>query len=160
MLKKIVIIISVILMLLVFISGCSNSGNKELGREDMLKNLSHDIEIEGMSYSIGGKPNETTNKQIITYNIILHNWDIKDKYIKWVEPVLNANFTKRVSNLDKKIIIEKRIPSDKSINISFKITFNSEGLSKEEIINLKPYVTDIKIITENVLSLKYNEKMD
>ncbi|RCX16613.1 hypothetical protein DFR58_110110 [Anaerobacterium chartisolvens] len=137
----------------ILLVGCSRNN---ISREEKLMGLSHDIEIEGMIYSIGA--GEIIDNQTITYNISLFNWDIKEKYIKWVEPVLTSKFSDKVRDMEDKVIIEKTIKPNTSLDINFQINFDAKGLSKEDIVNLEPYITDIKVVTEDKLGLKYGAK--
>ncbi len=145
MIKKFLLIV-ILISLAINLLACSANINKK----------ENNIEIVGMSSSMGGVEGELDNfnKQEISYEISLKNNQNDDIYIKTITPVLNSEFLKLVENDKVTIEVNKSVKSNKTIQIKGKIIFNAEGMSKEDIIEMQPFFTKIRVVQEKEINIK------
>ena len=148
--KKYCLIFFYVILSLV-IAGCSNP---EVERKQVLSEIKHDIEIPGWSMSIGSESNDIIDTQIASYEFSLLNYDVKEKYVKWIEPIYSKVFEKRLIKKIGKFDVNKAIKPGESIQVELKVKFDAKGLSKQQIISMEPFITNIKVITENNLTLQ------
>jgi hypothetical protein len=144
-----IIAVLVLSMLIVF-TGCS----KDSAQEDTA------LVVVSMSSGIGGIEGEKDSfeRQRFSYELTLYNGEAEEVYVSWVEPILGEEFQKKTESNDNKITINKLIQSKQALNIKGEIIFNTKGLTKEEIMKLEPFVKDVKVSTEKILKLKWNNK--
>ena len=140
--------IETILLTLIFLIIFTSCNNTAKEREQLLLTIPHDIRVSDMVFSIGGNK-DNFDTQVISYEITLKNTDVVKKHIKWVEPELSQEFKSRILSKDLKIQVEKEVEPNAFLTIEFEIEFDSKGMSKEDIIKLQPYVTELKVITES-----------
>ncbi len=140
---SIIILIAVLLLLI----GCSNSDTR----------LRPGIEVSSITSSIGAVGENTKNFDIqsFKYTIALINNDVVDIKIISVEPELSEEFAKRAEDRSTAIQVDKVISSGSSIDVSGEIIFDAKGMSKEQIIDMEPFVIDIKIVEERIINKSF-----
>ena len=79
------------------------------------------------------------------------NEDDNEAYIQWIEPILGVGIKDKILTEDLKVVVEKSIPSKGSIEINGVVVFNTKGLSKQEIVELEPFITGIKVVSEKIV---------
>ncbi|MDF3002138.1 MAG: hypothetical protein K0Q48_2257 [Bacillota bacterium] len=89
--------------------------------------------------------------QSFSYTITLRNNDTADITIVSVNPVLSEKFLERVNNKDTTIKVDKIIPGGSSLEVTGEIIFDAKGLTKEEIINLQPFVKEVSVLEERTI---------
>lgn len=52
------------------------------------------------------------------------------------------------------VVVNKDIKSNETIQINVEIIVDTKGLEKSDIVKLEPFITDIKVPTEEIVSLK------
>ncbi len=114
------------------------------------------LQIYSITTSIGAIDNNNFDIQRFSYSIYLTNEDSEKQYVKWIEPVLGDSFAKRVTNQDLKVNINKPIEANENIEIEGELIFDSGDLSKQDIVDLEPYITDIKIVSEKIINVETN----
>lgn len=145
MFKKISIILLILVLLL--LAGCSDNNT--------LNTMG--IEINTITSSIGavgGNINDFET-QSFKYTMILTNNDASDIKIVSVEPVLSEEFFKRASDEDRIIQVNKSIPHGSSIDVSGEIVFDAKGLTKDQIVSMKPFIKEVKIIEERIINKSF-----
>ena len=116
-------------------------------REDTKSSL----QIYSMSTGLGAISRENTHQQCLTYTINLTNEKDQEDYIEWIEPILGEGIKDKVINEDLKVNVKQSISAKGSLEVEGEIVFNTQGLTKEEIINLEPFITGIKVGSEKVI---------
>lgn len=135
MFKKILILMLAVMILLN--TACSgNAGERRPG-----------IEITGITSSIGAVGNNTANmeEQSFSYIVTLKNNEPQELSILSIEPVLSAGFRERALGGTAPVQVNGVIPAGGSMEVSGEITFDAKGLSKEQIIDMEPFVVEVEI---------------
>ncbi len=111
------------------------------------------ISVSGISSSIGGVGPNTSDfeTQRFNYTITLTNNDEKDIKVVLIVPVLSEAFAEKVSDKNITVDVNKTISKGNSIDVTGEIIFDTKGLSKEQIMNLQPFVKEVKVIQEIIL---------
>ncbi|MGI6226135.1 MAG: hypothetical protein ACOYJ1_07785 [Peptococcales bacterium] len=145
---KIKIFICLILFISLFLLGCPNlfKVNNEVKEKSRLQ-------IYSMSTGLGAVDNTNTNLHRVTYAINLTNEDDSDTYIEWIEPVLGRGIIDKVITENMQIAVEKTITAKGSLKVEGEFVFATNELSKEQIINLEPFITAIKVGSEQIIIL-------
>lgn len=117
--------------------GCKNNSQSENG-----------IYINSIQTSIGavGENTNDVENQSFKYTLQLTNNEEDDLEIISIEPILTENFEKLVLSKDLIMNINKIISKGNNLEVSGEIIFNTKGMSKEEILNMEPFVKEVKII--------------
>ncbi|AZR73462.1 hypothetical protein BBF96_08745 [Anoxybacter fermentans] len=55
---------------------------------------------------------------------------------------------------DLRTKVEKKILASESLEIKGEFIFDTKGLSKKEILELKLFITDIKVISEKMINIE------
>lgn len=113
--------------------------------------------IYNWSAALGGEgaDNEMTR---YSYSFYLTNEGPKDVYVKWAEPVLGQEVEERALEGDFRVDLDKAVPPGEGIEIKGQIIFDTKGLSKEQITELEPFVTGLRISTEEIIDLSRNSE--
>lgn len=116
-----------------------------------------DIEISSISTSIGAVGNGSGNIETQSYkfNITMINNEAEDINIVSVKPVLSDKFLERVLNGDEPIQVDKVILKGGSLEVSGEIIFDAKGLTKEQIINLEPFIKEVRITEERTINRSF-----
>ena len=109
-----------------------------------------DIELQGPGIRVA---NSTTAvgegsaefRQAISYTAVLQNTETIPVYIESAEILLIPDIKARVSSGEMLNEIAEEIPAGGTIEISGKIEFNSEALSKKDIESMGKLVTGFRI---------------
>ncbi len=144
--KKRIIITNLIVITLLTACSTNNTTVKKSG-----------IEINAITTSIGAVKNNTNdfNAQSYKYTITLTNNDIEDLAILSVQPTINSKLVTRVLNTETLIHVNKTIVSEDSLEITGEIIFDASDLTKEQIIELEPFIEDIKITEERIIKKSF-----
>ncbi|EOC99685.1 hypothetical protein [Caldisalinibacter kiritimatiensis] len=115
------------------------------------------LKVYNWSSSIGAENGNSLDKTRYSYYIDITNENPKSLYIKSVEPIISENIKDKV--LKAEIVeVNKHINSNETIEVEGKIIIDTKGLNKTDIIELEPFITDIKVITEETINLNYKLK--
>lgn len=132
-----------LLCVLLVVSGCSKKENTtEKG-----------IIISVISSSIGAVGQNTNDfeNQSFKYTITLTNNEENNITVVSITPVLSDTFASKISDKNITVNVNKTIPKGNSINVSGEIIFNAKELNKEQIISMKPFVKEVKIVEERTI---------
>ena len=115
------------------------------------------IEINNISSSIGavGENTNDIETQSFKYTITVTNNDAQDITVVSINPELSKKFSERVSDKDTEVKVNKTISSGGSLDISGEIIFDANGLSKEQIVGLEPFIENIKIFEERTIDKSF-----
>jgi hypothetical protein len=85
-----------------------------------------------------------TSMQVVDYEFVVSNLGNKEVYLGYVEPLFKKDFSPRILNEDRKIVVNQTIKPNSAINVKGQVEFNDSGLSKEQISNFT-YIYSINI---------------
>lgn len=138
-----------ILLLSIFIF--SNVYSPEKIRQD--KNLS----ITGIVSSISAvdKNSDNLENQKFKYTVTLSNSAEDDIRVEAITPVLSKSFLSKVKDKNVTLKVNQTIKKNRSLNVSGEIIFNTKGLEKKDILNLRPFVKEVKITEERVIKKSF-----
>lgn len=112
------------------------------------------LQIYSMSTGLGAVDNNgSVDKQKLSYSITITNEENRGIYVKSIKPILGNAISNQVVTDELTVIVEKSLPANQSLKINGEFIINTEGLSKEEILELEPFITDITIFTEQIIEL-------
>jgi hypothetical protein len=142
--KLITIIFS--LFIFVFFTGCNNTKVQVQSKGG--------LKIYNWSSALGGVNENDLDKTKYSYFINLTNENEKTIFIKSVQPSVNEAIKNKI--LSKKIVIDvnQNVKPNETIKINGEIILDTKGLGKSDIVTLEPFITDIKVSTEETVSLK------
>jgi hypothetical protein len=143
--KKIITIIFS-LLIFIFFTGCNNTKVQVQSKGG--------LKIYNWSSALGGVNENDLDKTKYSYFINLTNENEKTIFIKSVQPSVNEAIKNRI--LNKKIVIDvnQNVKPNETIKINGEIILDTKGLEKSDIVTLEPFITDIKVSTEETVSLK------
>jgi uncharacterized lipoprotein NlpE involved in copper resistance len=141
--KKLIIVHLILLMLL----GCNHKEDKVIRAT---------LDIESYHTTIGGLREQGTNdkNQRFDYTIEIVNNGVIPVVIHSVEPLLRDGFAEYVVSEELLVIVDKVIAPSGVLEVNGSIIFNAEDLSKEDVLDLKPFVEDIRILQEQVVEVE------
>ncbi len=132
-------------MVLVCFSGCAESQQACKG-----------LQICSMTSAIGGVEQNQTDKQRMSYAINLSNDSDQETYISFVEPLLSASINGRIISGDTRIEVNKKLAARGSLEVKGEFVFDSQDLSKQDILALEPIITGYRVGTEQQIELPGN----
>jgi hypothetical protein len=136
-------------MLVLFLSGCSSSVNSvQLVSDQFVSGL----EIPEMTSSLGSMDDQS-NEQVLSYTFTLVNTNIYDVEIQWVEPVLSSELSGTVTTHDLRALVDQSLQPGEVLEIAGQFNFSTEGMTKNQILELEPFITEMRIASEASLPL-------
>lgn len=142
--------IGIILSFAVLITACasddSTNAQKSVG-----------LEVSGMSSGLGAV-DENLDKTKISYSIPLSNNSSKDRYIKWIEPTLGEKVKDRLLSEEIKVNVQKIIKGNQYLEIEGEIILDTKGMTKQEITELTPFITGIKIESQEMIEFDWHKE--
>lgn len=127
----------ILLLFGVIISGCSLVVEQE----------QEDLEVRSLMVAFGGGANGT----IVSYNFTLWNLSEEPITVSSIEPVLSIAAMERLEGQDIRIELNQTIESEASVYIEGLFNLNTDGMSKQQIIDEDLDIQNFKITTEQVL---------
>lgn len=147
MTKRFIFLLTCIILTMSAIS-CTNESN-----------INPELQVVGLVTSIGSLGDvDGIDKQVLSYEVTIHNHRDEDVYINSIEPIFRYDFLKKVITKETKIDVRKTVLSNTSIGVTGQIIFNSKGLTKSDIEKIEPYITDFKIYLEKIVPINKNRK--
>ena len=143
--KSIITIIISILCMSIFFAGC-NTTQKQMQTKGGLK-------IIGWTFALGTVNEINLDKTKIFYSVDLINENENITFIKSIQPLIN----KKCKIISKYIIVavNKNVKPNETAQISGEIIVDTKGFNKSDIVNREPFITDIKVSTEETISFKH-----
>lgn len=112
------------------------------------------LKINGWNSSLGGVNKTDLDKTLFSYSINLTNENEKDILIKSIQPSVNESIKNKILSKEMVVFVDKSIKSNETIQINGEIVIDTKGLGKPDIVKLEPFITDIRVSTEETVSLK------
>ena len=115
------------------------------------------ININSISTSLGAceGQQEDQESQSFKYSVTLTNSEKCDIKIMSITPIISESIFDRVLTEDLTVSVNKIIGSGKSINISGEIVLDVKGLSKGQLISLKPFVKKVTVNEERIIQTSF-----
>jgi len=133
-----------ILFISIFFTGCGTTTQTQ---------TKSGLTINGWSSEIGGVNETNLDKTNYSYSINLTNENENTVFIESVEPRINEKYLNITISKDIIVSVNKDLKPKESIQINGEIIFDTNGLTKSDILNLEPFITDIKVLSEEIVSL-------
>ena len=108
--------------------------------------------INGMSSGIGGDENNY-DRQRFSYTVSLQNNQNQDVFIRQITPLISDSNTGRIQTSELDIPVNKTLSPGEFMSASGEFRFDAAGLSKEQILELEPFVTGFNVSSSVVLDL-------
>lgn len=140
------VLINLVIIISLLFLGCTTLDQAK--REKVEKT---GLAIYSMSTGLGAISNDNSDQHRLTYAISLTNEDEDNIYIQWMEPILGKGIKDKVITKKLQVAVGKTISAKGSLEIEGEFVFDTQNLSKEEIINLEPFITGIKVGNEKVI---------
>ena len=148
MLKKSIMIIAIsILCIFIFLTGRNNT-NTQIQSKGGLK-------ISNWSSGLGSVNDTDLNKTKFSYSVNLTNENENTIFIKSIQPSVNEKIKDKIISKDIIVAVNKDIKPNGTIQINGELIVDTKGLTKSDIEKLEPFITDIKVSTEETVSLKH-----
>lgn len=146
--KKLIMIIFS-LFIFAFFTGCNNTKVQVQSKGG--------LKIYNWSSALGGINENDLDKTKYSYSINLTNENEKTIFIKSVQPSVNEAIKNKILNKEIVIDVNQNLKPNETIKINGEIIIDTKGLEKSDIVTLEPFITDIKVSTEETVSLKKEE---
>lgn len=144
--KSIIILTISIICVFIFLTGC-NSPKTQIQTKDGLK-------IYSWNSALGGVNETDLDKTKFSYWINLTNENEKNILIKSIQPLVNEEIKNKIVSKDIAITVNKNIKPNETIQINGEIIIDTKGFTKTEISKFEPFITDIKVSSEETINLK------
>jgi uncharacterized lipoprotein NlpE involved in copper resistance len=144
--KSIITIVISILCGFIFLAGCNNTKTQVQTKCG--------LKINSWSSGLGGVNEIDLDKTKFSYSINLTNQNENNTFIKSIQPSVNEKIKNKIISKDIVVTVNKDIKPNETIQINGEIIVNTKGLTKSDIVKLEPFITDIKVLTEETVSLK------
>lgn len=108
------------------------------------------LKVYSLSSSLGTALYETR----YSFNISITNENPYSIYIKSVKPIINEKIKDRIITKETTINVNKSLNSGETTEIKGELMFNIKGLNKTDILELGPFITDIKVLSEEIINLE------
>ena len=116
---------------------------------------------EGMRIqSISSALERRSQEEVYTYTVILANGTEREITVNSIVPVVAAALVKRVDARELPVTVGQRLAPGGTIEISGKVLFQASDLSKRQLSDLMPLITEFRIISEQSLPIlvSHNQK--
>jgi hypothetical protein len=142
------IYISILLSALILLSGCST--NKPADKVSS-------IEITNIVTSIGAVGNNINDSdtQSFKFTITLVNNEPTDITIVSVTPILSEIFLERAADKNKIMPVNRIVSPGGSIDVTGEVIFDAKGMTKDQIVNLQPFIKEVKIADERIIQKSF-----
>lgn len=136
-----------ILSIFLLFTGCKNT-KSQIKTKDRLK-------INEWSYTWESVNEIDSDKTKISYYVNLINENEKNMYIESIKLVVYEAIKNKIISKKIAVSVNKDIKPNETIQINGELMIDTEGLTESDIAKILPFITDIKVSTDEVLSLKY-----
>ena len=146
--KKSIITITIIILGIfnfIFLTGCN--AQTQMQTKGGLK-------INSWSSGLGIVNETDLDNTKFSYSIDLTNDNEKGVFIKSIQPSVNETIRSRILSKEISVDVDRDIKPNETIHITGELVVNTKGLVKSDIVKLEPFITDIKVLIEENVSLK------
>jgi hypothetical protein len=117
-------------------------------------NIKGGLKINGWSSGLGSVNETDLDKTKFSYSINLTNENEKNIFIKSIQPLVNEGIKNKIISNEMAVDVNKDIRPNETIQINGEIIVDTKGLTKSDIVKLEPFITDIKVSTDETIRLK------
>lgn len=110
--------------------------------------------VYSWSSSLGSVNNENAYLSSYTYDISITNESLENTRIISIEPILSDAVKEILLDENIKVDVNEEIFPHETISVKGSLILNIEGMTKEEISKLNPFIIGIKINSETVVYLE------
>ena len=142
--KKLIIPLLAIVSLLAITPSCSSNTAEQAKSE---------INVSSFNSSMGENP-DNLSQQIFSYSVYLSNNGATDITIRSIEPILTTSFNSKAIGNNYSVVVENTMAPGASLEVSGEITFDTTGMSKEQITAMEPFLSGAKVNMDKVLTLR------
>lgn len=96
-------------------------------------------------------------EQELTYSVTLQNYSDQAIHVQGVEPILSPEFNTLVLTETVWVMVDETVAPGETVTVNSTLLFTADDLTKEEINNLAPYITNIQVTTVTSLPLPDGE---
>lgn len=143
--KSIMTIIISILFTFIFFTGCSTK--TQIQAKGGLK-------INSWSSGLGSVNGTNLDNTKFSYTVNLTNENENIIFIKSIQPSVNEKLKNKIISKDIVVTVNKDIKPNETTQINGEIIVDTKGLTKSDIVKLEPFITDIKVLSEETIRLK------
>lgn len=146
-----ILILSIILSFAVVLTACISNNSADSSKK------AGGLEVSGMTSGLGSV-DDNLDKTKISYSIPLFNNSSKDRYINWIEPILGEKVKNRLLSNEIKADVQKTVRSNQYLEIKGEIILDTNGMTKQEISELDPFITGIKIESQEMIEFDWHKE--
>jgi hypothetical protein len=144
--KAFLIITAFVFLILLSLAGCS--------RESAQNQMKGGLGVYSWSSGLGSVNNIDLDKTKFSYSVDLTNENNKSIFIKSIQPVVSDTIKDKMLNNELMVTVNKHVASNETIQVNGEIIIDTKGLNKSDIQKLDPFITDIKVISEEIIDLR------
>lgn len=141
---------TILFLLIVFLfSGCA--ANTPVIQEN------NGLFVGSLSTALGAADDDSLDETLFSFDINLTNNEESDVFISTAEVIVNEAVANRLKSKLEPIELNKALKPGETIAIQGELAFETKGMSKEEIVKLEPFITDLKVTREQSINLLRKE---
>ncbi len=111
--------------------------------------------VYSMTSSLGGVNENNFDFTKYSYSIELTNENLINTKIISVEPILKDSIRDMVLDDNLAVDVNKIVSPGDTITIEGALIIDTKGLSKDEILNLEPFIAGIKVNSKTTIDFNY-----
>lgn len=112
------------------------------------------LKIYNWNSALGGVNETALDKTKFFYSINLTNENQNTVFIKSIEPSVNKTIKNRILSKEMIVNVNKDIKHNETIKIEGEIIIDTKGIHKSNMTTLEPFITGIKVSTDETLTLQ------
>ncbi|MCQ6963261.1 hypothetical protein [Methanolobus chelungpuianus] len=112
---------------------------------------SEELRITESSAAIGALSENTTDRQVYSYSFVLYNGRGQTVNVSVAEPVFSEGISDRIITEDTSITVNESLTPGSSMTVEGSFVFDARGLTKDEIVNLEPFIDYVRLISVEII---------
>ncbi|HEX3031508.1 MAG TPA: hypothetical protein VHS59_04605 [Bacillota bacterium] len=146
MTKKMILVVGTVLVFALTLSGCAGSNQLEPGGG---------LKVNSWSSALGSVSDTNLDTTRFTYFINLTNDSQAPVVVKTMEPQPVEAIKDKLMGKSLVVVVNKEVKPQETIELKAEILVNTKGMTKPEISGLAPFITEIKVTSDQ--NIKLNE---
>ncbi|MDK2834897.1 MAG: hypothetical protein PWR29_1062 [Methanolobus sp.] len=110
-----------------------------------------ELRITESSAAIGALSENATDQQVCSYSFVLYNGRGQTVNIFMAEPVFSEGISDRILTENTSVTVSESLTPGSSLVVEGSFVFDANGLTKEEIVKLEPFIEHVRIISVETL---------
>ncbi len=143
--KSILTLISSILFMLIFFTGCSSENTQD--------KINDGLNVYNWSSALGSVSETDLDKTRLSYSINLTNESNKNIFIKSIQPSINESLKDKILSEEILLTVNKEVKPKETIQIDGEIILDTKGSTKSDLDKLSLFITDIRVTSEETIKL-------